>query len=506
MGSIELVRWFRKLMLGLESSFVQTGYSNKLINDYSAGTKGELKKLTWKFEVHRTSTTNLSTTGFRAMLGTKELDYKWLRVQGDAETDISKRLPAKRALAKLYGNLNLFNNRLSLVPKASVSVESKTFFFFSQRSGEIDKREDDTKTGEIQIIYSPKKNAFVLCSLFVDAGKNEFSVFENPDSLRARHLSDISRRYNTNGVKSGLLYSIRDLEIGLFYIHQSDELLFGDRMRNEKRASGEINGTLGFGTLRDSVRLSFSQRVVSVDDERERENSNARDLLTRGFKVETKFLPFPVIEIKADYFTHQVHNIYIYGNLVGENRWDKTYYLVTGYSLKFGAFKLTQELPITANYIIYDGDKGTNDSRNRLRRELKLKTELSRAHSIWGWRISYTHINEDYGMLLWKDEWVERLSWEHRGGIGSLNVDIQWGTINTTIILNSEFREEYKFSAYDKKEKILFVWRKEAGAKATFRLKDGFNTTLEARYHRDELEPGGAYAYPIFALVTEINF
>jgi len=74
-----------------------------------------------------------------------------------------------------------------------------------------------------------------------------------------------------------------------------------------------------------------------------------------------------------------------------------------------------QEYQIQANYISYDFQKATESNQNKIFRRASSLSRLnySLSENLEG-ELNYLYRFEDFGQLLWKDEWVRRPSWERK--------------------------------------------------------------------------------------------
>jgi hypothetical protein len=147
------------------------------------------------------------------------------------------------------------------------------------------------------------------------------------------------------------------------------------------------------------------------------------------------------------------HQIYIRSVNSASNNQNQTYLVNStfGWDL-FDAFSLIQSWEIQANYITYDYDRQTINTRNQIFRRSSSNTKLT-------WRISpaftfisgYMYRYEDYGKLYWNENnWQQATGWDRRYHRIELKADYKLMKIfyfEPTHIW--ELRKEYNHSFVD---------------------------------------------------------
>jgi hypothetical protein len=85
-----------------------------------------------------------------------------------------------------------------------------------------------------------------------------------------------------------------------------------------------------------------------------------------------------------------------------------------------------QNYSIQANYIYYDYEKSRESMKNKLFRRASSTSEvLYRYNQRVIFSLGYIYKYEDYGQLIWKDQWVQKPSWDRRTNTINLSIDYQ---------------------------------------------------------------------------------
>jgi hypothetical protein len=145
--------------------------------------------------------------------------------------------------------------------------------------------------------------------------------------------------------------------------------------------------------------------------------ANERDMQTQIYNGRYKhiFNRYFWGELKGVY--SNFHQIYIRSVNSASNNQNETYLLNSSFGWKlFNSLDLNQSYEIQANYISYDYDRQTVNTRNQIFRRGTSTTRLE-------WRLSpaftftpgYLYRYEDYGKLYWKENnWQQATGWDRR--------------------------------------------------------------------------------------------
>jgi hypothetical protein len=181
--------------------------------------------------------------------------------------------------------------------------------------------------------------------------------------------------------------------------------------------SGELGARLSLKiTSRDSLYLNGSIGVTSFYTPRTSLYFSDRDIMTKLAKVEHVHIFGPFLKMRTELGFNNFHQIYLSEWLSANNSYNETYILSPRLFIQPSPkWKIEQSYSIQANYISYDFEKETESSRNKILRRGSSSTRIVFLFSPGlDFDLGYTYRYEDYGQLLWRNQWVARRSWERR--------------------------------------------------------------------------------------------
>ncbi|GEM_PF-5841660 len=219
---------------------------------------------------------------------------------------------------------------------------------------------------------------------------------------------------------------------------------FAQDERDENSAYGELGGGFSIAlTNHDSVSTDFFTSVRSFYHPAQYSHQNDRD-------VESEILNMNYLRIWSKYLmtrTHfnyrNFHQIYIYKEASADNNRNYTYlfapeiiWIVSNW------ITVNQYFEIQANYITYDYEKNILSSRNRIFRRSYSRTEMAisvsdnlKTHIEYGYRY------EDYGQLIFDEQWKQLTSWDRRNNLGGVGFDYY---PSKQLKISPEYSFEYK--------------------------------------------------------------
>jgi hypothetical protein len=216
--------------------------------------------------------------------------------------------------------------------------------------------------------------------------------------------------------------------LGSFYKYMSSEENYKDDRKDQKMEGGEWGGELKAEIPGgDSLHLTSSVGVTSFYAPPFSGQFNDRDVLTILAWGEYWHIFNPYFNLMLEGGFRNFHQIYISDRLSSNNNHNQTYLLsptVTWRPNLKLSFK--QNYNIQANYIYYDYEKERESTKNRLFRRASSTSEVTYRHNqrlIFSF--GYTYKYEDYGQLIWKDQWVQKPSWDRRTNTFNLSLDYQ---------------------------------------------------------------------------------
>jgi hypothetical protein len=311
-----------------------------------------------------------------------------------------------------------FNLQRNLSEKDSLNLEyeegwSKKNFFsgegsqtYTQRRKERILRLDTTKKIILNLLLKFEYN-FLLNNYRYQV---EEDTLADPLALRDNSLS--SQDYTLSLNKT--FFNRANLEG--FYKYLSGEEDYGLKERNQDMESGELGGRLSTKfSSSDSVFVTASMGVTSFYTS-PGSFFNDRDILTKILHLEYLHIFSPSFNLKIKTGFKNFHQVYISSQKSANNNYNETYILSPALSWKISPkLGLFQEYQIQANYISYDFQKETESNQNKIFRRASSFTRLSYIpYKRLEGEFSYLYKFEDFGQLLWKDEWVRRPGWERK--------------------------------------------------------------------------------------------
>jgi len=210
---------------------------------------------------------------------------------------------------------------------------------------------------------------------------------------------------------------------GFYLYSESDENYWGEE-RDQEMERGELGARLGLRmTAKDSLYLNGSIGVTSFYTPKASVTFSDRDIMTKLASIEHLHIFSSYLRLRTELGFNNFHQIYLSDRLSANNNYNETYVLSSRVFIKPShRFKIEQNYSIQANYISYDFEKETESSRNKILRRGSSSTRIFFSYSPrLDFDIGYTYRYEDYGQLLWRDQWVSRRSWErktHRVNLG----------------------------------------------------------------------------------------
>ncbi|NIN00881.1 MAG: hypothetical protein GTO24_23200 [candidate division Zixibacteria bacterium] len=226
-----------------------------------------------------------------------------------------------------------------------------------------------------------------------------------------------------------------------FYKYDQTEEDYANDQKDQKMKGGELGGGLRFKISQaDSLCLTASAGVTSFYTQAVSAHFNDRDILTLFAWGEYLHIFSSIFSLRLEAGFRNFHQVYISDRLSANNNHNQTYVLSpTLFWRPHAKVDFKQNYNIQANYIYYDYEKSMESTRNRLFRRGSSSSSLSyRFLSRVGFVFGYVYRYEDYGQLIWRDQWVQKPSWERR--THSFNFKV-----NYTPARNLSFSPEYTY-------------------------------------------------------------
>jgi len=205
-----------------------------------------------------------------------------------------------------------------------------------------------------------------------------------------------------------------------------------------------------------SVTGYFSDQPSSFFSDRDR----LMQLLAGGFMH--RFSPSFVMRVDGSY--RDYHQTYVSGALSANNNHNTVYVIMPELSWKpMPWFHIRNSFLLHANYVWYDHEKDVSSERNTLFRRGQWKSEYSITVSR-KLRIepSYSYKYEDFGQLLWREQWVQMTNWDRKIHLPALELSyIPWRGVRFNPGMSYERKKSWEFvalesGAIERVEKELF--------------------------------------------------
>ncbi|MGB9561973.1 MAG: hypothetical protein ACPL6C_04080, partial [bacterium] len=141
-----------------------------------------------------------------------------------------------------------------------------------------------------------------------------------------------------------------------------------------------------------------------------------------------------------------------------------------------------------------------------LRREMRIKSGVRMEKGFFDCEFSFTYRFEDYGELIWRDEWVQRLSWEKPGGIFSGKVTIKGDRFYFGVIADAERYSQYDYEAYGDRKKRYSRLIGSIGMNGEIKLGENSSVGFDLKHNRDEFHPGIKFNYPSISTQLRLTY
>ena len=263
------------------------------------------------------------------------------------------------------------------------------------------------------------------------------------------------------------------------YTHREED--YADDPRDQKVESGELGGNLSIRIRgSDSLYLTASAGVTSFYSQEASVRFDDRDILTLIAWGEYLHLFSPLFSLRMEGGFRNFHRIYVSGLRSANNNHNQTYVLSPTLTWNpHRSFSLEQNYNIQANYIYYDYEKSIESNRNRLFRRAGTSTRMT--YGIFprvSLTLGYTYGYEDYGQLIWKDQWVRKPSWERRSHTVDFSLEYRPAK---NVVLSPRYTYQRRTTWDHFAEPLTFEERRE--------LRDQFDRNLvsvSCRYFIDD--------------------
>jgi hypothetical protein len=252
-----------------------------------------------------------------------------------------------------------------------------------------------------------------------------FEYTENSDDDRS---SIIGRDNLTATFYYKLAASYPLFGVSLFkteYIYRDSDEEFGDLFSGQNITLGELRLSYYISwSKKDSLYASgtFSVTTYSGKDPDNLFSDRDRVFKLGQFVYQRDFSKHFMLRLRGSYQYN--HYIYISEQLSANNN-HNILYLAQPELIwtPVEALQISQSWVMHANYIYYDFEKYQESQRNTLYRKasylMKMNYSLFKNLDLL---LSYRYRYEDFGQLVYKDQWAQRISWDRKGHLPSIEM------------------------------------------------------------------------------------
>jgi len=250
------------------------------------------------------------------------------------------------------------------------------------------------------------------------------------------------KHYGQSGATSGLLGSNNDtrtidyrltaarklykhMEINSHYLYRESKEDYGDLGAKQKVKTGEFAVGVDVGHLLiDSVWAGATFSVTGYFSERVSSFFSDRDRAMELYNIGAKHRLSPHMTIRVDGSYRDFHQTYVSGTLSANNNHNEVYVLQPSVEVRpYRWLRIVNSFLMHANYVWYDYEKNVSSERNTLFRRARWTSDyeiiVSRRLTV---QPSYTYKYEDFGQLLWKDQWVQKTNWDRRAHLPAIEL------------------------------------------------------------------------------------
>jgi hypothetical protein len=283
---------------------------------------------------------------------------------------------------------------------------------------------------------------------------------------------------------------LQKVSVESFYKYMRSKEDYIGEEKDQKMEGGELGGEVKAEISRaDSLYLTASIGVTSFYAPLFSGQFNDRDVLTILTWGEYLHVFNSYFNLRLEGGFRNFHQLYMSNRLSSNNNHNQTYLLSPTVTWR-PDWKLSfkQNYSIQANYIYYDYEKARESEKNRLFRRASSSSEvICRYNHRLNFSFGYIYKYEDYGQLIWKDQWVQKPSWDRRTNTFNLSIDYQ-------PVRKVSFSPKY---TYEKRKSWDHVTEESTGSEEK---ADKEKRILKDKFHRNMISFSFRY------LVNEDNY
>ncbi len=296
-------------------------------------------------------------------------------------------------------------------------------YFTSTRSFEsISRQQRTTANANLAVSLEPLAKTHVWLTSAFDFREFRYEHYGQSDTRSGLLGSDNDTRtidYRLTAARR----LFEKIEISSHYMYRESNEDYGDLGAKQKIKTGEFSVGLDAGDLIiDSIWAGATFSVTGYFSERVSSFFSDRDRIMELFKMGAKHRMSPHLTVRIDGSYRDFHQTYVSGALSANNNHSEVYVVQPSVEIRpYRWLSIVNRFLLHANYIWYDYEKNVSSERNTLFRRASwisdYNIKVSRRLTL---QPSYTYKFEDFGQLLWRDQWVQRTNWDRKAHLPAL--------------------------------------------------------------------------------------
>jgi hypothetical protein len=332
------------------------------------------------------------------------------------------------------------------------AYQNSKYFTTSQSFESISRQRKSTAGADLLLSWKPIRDTYLRLQSNLDYRQFRYKHYGSDRLGISSGLLGSDNSSRTLDYKlSATRYAGRRLAIETHYKYRATEEDYGSLYARQNVETAELRGAIRSNPgIIDSVWAEAIFSVTCYSSDQEHSFFSDRDRIMRlyGFGISHRLNPCLALRIDGSY--RDFHQTYVSGVLSANNNHNTIYVVRPQVDWRlFPWFTISNSFLLHANYIWYDYEKETESERNTLFRRAWWTSEyrviVSRRLTLTP---SYTYKYEDFGQLLWRDQWVQKTNWYRRAHLPLLEFSYRpWRTLRIDPGVSYEWKKSWEFAA-----------------------------------------------------------
>jgi len=339
------------------------------------------------------------------------------------ELNLLKRTPEKSLGLMLGYTKSGGHNRVAM--NYSGNYQNKKYFSSLSSFANTASQDKIEHAGDLAIAVQPWSH--LRLDLLSDYSYRRYD-YTQPEGLPSGEVLGRDNLTATFNYRLGSEYDLAEraaMRVEYQYRHSDEE--FGGFRGGQLISLGELRLTANLRlSARDSLQALSTFSVTRFSGKQDDNLFSDRD---RAFRMtqgtyQHQFSPHFLLRLRGSY--QYTHNTYISGDLSANNNHDIIYlFQPEAIWIPCRQVQISQGAVMHANYIYYDYEKYENSPRNTIYRKADYLTRIAWTFSDrLSFLVTYRYRYEDFGQLIYRDQWSQRISWERKGHLPSF--ELEW--------------------------------------------------------------------------------